>query len=156
MPESSTSSKDTGQCCIDCGAPVESTIGGIPICASCLEVRGSCCAEFEKFDLTEDEDSRGYSSPACYAHEFQGQSEIQHDPANHCFHTDSGARLEYQLNNDNELNITHTFVPESLRGQGMASKLVSAAVDYGRTKKLHLNATCDYAQAYLKRHGMGS
>ena len=49
--------------------------------------------------------------------------------------------------------INHTFVDESLRGQGIASKLVQAAVDEIKKRGGQVQATCSYAKKWLKEHG---
>ena len=48
--------------------------------------------------------------------------------------------------------IDHTFVDESLRGQGMASKLVKAAVDEIQSRGGQVKATCSYARKWLNEH----
>jgi predicted GNAT family acetyltransferase len=48
--------------------------------------------------------------------------------------------------------IDHTFVDESLRGQGIASKLVQAAVDEIESKGGVVKATCSYAVNWLDKH----
>ncbi|MBQ7195984.1 MAG: N-acetyltransferase [Synergistaceae bacterium] len=48
--------------------------------------------------------------------------------------------------------IDHTFVDESLRGQGMASKLVQAAVDEIKKHGGQVKATCSYARKWLNEH----
>ena len=49
--------------------------------------------------------------------------------------------------------INHTFVDESLRGQGIASKLVQAAVEEIKKRGGQVQATCSYAKKWLKEHG---
>ena len=48
--------------------------------------------------------------------------------------------------------IDHTFVDESLRGQGIASKLVQAAVDEIKKRGGQVQATCSYAAKWLSEH----
>ena len=48
--------------------------------------------------------------------------------------------------------INHTFVDDSLRGQGIAGLLVKMAVQQIRAKGLGLTASCSYAAIWLKRH----
>jgi predicted GNAT family acetyltransferase len=49
-------------------------------------------------------------------------------------------------------NIDHTFVDDSLRGQGMADKLVRAALaDIAKDGKKY-RATCSYAVKWLEKH----
>ena len=45
--------------------------------------------------------------------------------------------------------IDHTFVDSSLRGQGVASKLVQSAVDTIHCQGGKVKATCPYAQNWL-------
>ena len=52
-----------------------------------------------------------------------------------------------------EYCIDHTFVDPALRGQGMADKLVRAAVDEIGRRGGRVRATCSYAAAWLARHG---
>ena len=49
--------------------------------------------------------------------------------------------------------IDHTFVDSSLRGQGIASKLVQAAVNEIESRNGKITATCSYAAKWLKEHG---
>ncbi len=48
--------------------------------------------------------------------------------------------------------IDHTFVDESLRGQGMASKLVQCAVEEIKKHNGQIKATCPYAKKWLNEH----
>ncbi len=48
--------------------------------------------------------------------------------------------------------IDHTFVDGSLRGQGVASKLVQAAVDEIKKRGGRVEATCSYAKKWLEEH----
>lgn len=49
-------------------------------------------------------------------------------------------------------NIYHTFVDESLRGKGIASKLVKEAIDYIKEKNGKVIASCSYANKWLERN----
>jgi len=142
----------SGLKCVDCGIPLEEAVGGIPICENCLTIRGSCCPEFGAFDLTEEAAPREYASPPCSAHLFEEADTVRHDPAEQRFETPSGARLDYRLDG-RTMDITHTFVPEHLRGKGLASELMDAAVKHAKQGHLDLHASCSYAQTYLKRKG---
>ncbi|MBP3256285.1 MAG: N-acetyltransferase [Clostridia bacterium] len=64
------------------------------------------------------------------------------------------AEIEYEKIGENEYNIYHTFVDESLRGQGIASKLVEMAVNEINKKNGKVSATCSYANAWLERHNL--
>jgi predicted GNAT family acetyltransferase len=48
--------------------------------------------------------------------------------------------------------LTHTFVPVELRGQGLAEKLVRAALDHARAERLKVVPACSYVGVFLQRH----
>lgn len=48
--------------------------------------------------------------------------------------------------------IDHTFVDESLRGQGIAGQLMQAAVKKIQADKSKIAATCSYAVSWLEKH----
>ena len=48
-------------------------------------------------------------------------------------------------------DINHTFVDESLRGKGIASKLVEEAVKEIETRNGKIQATCSYAKTWIER-----
>ena len=47
---------------------------------------------------------------------------------------------------------THTEVPPSLEGHGIAAKLAGHALDYARANDLEVVPLCPYVSAYIKRH----
>lgn len=47
------------------------------------------------------------------------------------------------------LLVDHTFTDASLRGRGIARKLVERVADYAREKGLKLRASCPYARKVL-------
>ena len=49
--------------------------------------------------------------------------------------------------------IDHTYVDDSLRGHGIASKLVQAAVDEIQHRGGEVQATCSYAVKWLSERG---
>lgn len=48
--------------------------------------------------------------------------------------------------------IDHTFVDESLRGQGVADQLLSAAAGHIRKSGLKAKPTCSYAVRWFSKH----
>lgn len=50
------------------------------------------------------------------------------------------------------MTINHTFVDDSLRGQGIASQLVQAAVNEIKKQHKQVKATCSYAVNWLTKH----
>lgn len=61
------------------------------------------------------------------------------------------AELTYRRTSAVEVNIDHTEVADSLRGQGVARKLLDAAVRWARETHTQLSATCSYATAQFAR-----
>lgn len=53
----------------------------------------------------------------------------------------------------NEATIYHTYVDNDLRGQGIASKLVSMAFDYLEEKGYKIECSCSYARNWALKHG---
>lgn len=45
---------------------------------------------------------------------------------------------------------THTFVPPTLRGRGLAEILVRAGLAWAAQESLTVNATCSYVARFLK------
>jgi uncharacterized protein len=50
------------------------------------------------------------------------------------------------------LELDHTVVPAALQGQGVAARLVAAALDWAREQGLRVRPTCSYVAAYMRRH----
>jgi predicted GNAT family acetyltransferase len=78
---------------------------------------------------------------------------------------DDPGRLRYELFRDGEpvgeldyrfedgvVLLAHTEVPPSLRGQGLASRLVAGALDDIRSRGLRIAPLCPFVAAYLSRH----
>jgi predicted GNAT family acetyltransferase len=53
---------------------------------------------------------------------------------------------------DKNLTVYHTEVSDKLKGQGVASKLLSTMVEYAREHKLKVIALCPYVRAQFERH----
>lgn len=62
------------------------------------------------------------------------------------------AELIYKKDDDGIHNISRTFVDPSLRGQGVAEKLMIAALDVIRKEGGKVRATCSYAVKWLEKH----
>ena len=61
------------------------------------------------------------------------------------------AMAEYRRRGDTIFFI-HTEVPRELEGQGVASKLVKAALDDARAQHLTVVPFCPFVAAYIRRH----
>lgn len=55
-------------------------------------------------------------------------------------------------NEEDTYCIDHTFVDDSLRGQGVAGKLVAMAVDAIKKQGGKVTATCSYAKGWLEKN----
>lgn len=53
---------------------------------------------------------------------------------------------------DNVVDICHTFVDSSLRGQGIADKLVRAVIAEVQPKGCKVRTSCPYAEAWFSSH----
>ena len=61
------------------------------------------------------------------------------------------AYLEYSLSGE-VLELTHTEVPEKLRGMGLASSLAETALNLAREKGLQVDIICPTVQEYVAKH----
>lgn len=50
------------------------------------------------------------------------------------------------------MQMTHTLVPPSLEGRGIAAQLVRAALAYAQAEGLRIDPVCSYVRAYMQRH----
>ncbi|WP_394204209.1 GNAT family N-acetyltransferase [Shewanella waksmanii] len=58
------------------------------------------------------------------------------------------ALLQYELS-DQQVNFHHTFVPDSMRGQGVAQQLVERGLEWARSNNYQITASCSYVQKFL-------
>ncbi|WP_342354451.1 GNAT family N-acetyltransferase [Listeria grandensis] len=61
------------------------------------------------------------------------------------------AEVTWVPSGDTLVILDHTFVDESLRGQGIASQLVEKVADTMRAEGKKINPTCPFAKAEFKR-----
>ncbi|SDA27227.1 GNAT family N-acetyltransferase [Sphingomonas sp. NFR15] len=57
----------------------------------------------------------------------------------------------YQMEDDT-IVFTHTVVPEAIEGRGVGSRLIRAALDSARDRKLKVIPQCPFVAAYIERH----
>lgn len=62
------------------------------------------------------------------------------------------AFIDYILNTQNEIFLTHTEVPQELAGKGIGSKLVKAVLDYIKAEEWTLYPTCSFVASYIKKN----
>ena len=61
------------------------------------------------------------------------------------------SHLEY-VKMENVLNLIHTYVPNALRGKGIAGEVVKAALTHAEENELKIIPSCSYVDMYFQRH----
>jgi uncharacterized protein len=79
---------------------------------------------------------------------------VRHNVASSRFEAevDGGMSVADYVRRDGEMIMTHTYTPPTLRGRGIAEKLVRAALDYARSEKLKVVPACSYVDIFIQRH----
>lgn len=65
---------------------------------------------------------------------------------------DTIAEITFPPVDRDTVNIDHTFVDNSLRGQGVAGKLVQAAAESLKRSGKRAVVTCSYARTWFEKH----
>ncbi|MFO1326119.1 MAG: GNAT family N-acetyltransferase [Rubrivivax sp.] len=79
---------------------------------------------------------------------------VVHRPEDSCFEVvlgDERALCVYRRDGG-VVSLTHTEVPVSHEGRGIAALLVRAALDWARREGLRVRPLCSYVAAYMRRH----
>ena len=79
---------------------------------------------------------------------------IYHDQAGHQFETTINgdrAYLAYMDLGKQTLDIYRTFVPNTLRGRGIAAALTEQALEYAEQMGYTVIPSCSYVERYLER-----
>ncbi|MCX8182195.1 MAG: N-acetyltransferase [Candidatus Methanomethyliaceae archaeon] len=63
----------------------------------------------------------------------------------------SEAFLKYHVKKD-KMYIDATFTPEEHRGKGIGAKMMEAAINYAREKKLKIVPVCPFSVEFFKKH----
>ena len=83
---------------------------------------------------------------------------VIHDPQKKMFvlnisgHDPSFLEYDFLDRDHSQVDMYETFVPTSLRGQGVAKVLAEAAFNWAVKNNLKLKLSCWYLEGYLKRH----
>lgn len=62
---------------------------------------------------------------------------------------DQQALLEYQIEDDH-IDFNRTYVPDALRGRGLAERLVRHGLKWAKAQPLTISASCWYVQKFLR------
>jgi len=62
------------------------------------------------------------------------------------------AYLLYHAGGEGVLDYVSTFVPEPLRGRGIASAVVRCALEYARQQRCRVIPSCWFVKGYVDRH----
>lgn len=80
---------------------------------------------------------------------------VEHDEKDHVFHADvegEQVRLDYRQLDRDTLEYHRTFVPEELRGEGLAGELVTYALDWARHHDMKVVPTCPYVERFVEKN----
>lgn len=81
--------------------------------------------------------------------------EFTHNENQVALYSDSGvliAEITFPYIDEETVDINHTFVDDSLRGQGIAGKLMKELVKELQSRNLKAVPTCSYAVNWFEKH----
>ena len=65
---------------------------------------------------------------------------------------DEEAELAYSRPSEKEIDFTHTFVPESARGKGIAQQMIEEGLCFARDNGYLVIATCPVVKKYIQKN----
>ncbi len=77
---------------------------------------------------------------------------------NDMFYVENGSSKDYPYlkytkdETADALDFVETYVPEDMRGQGLAGGIVTHAMEYAVAKGFLVIPTCPYVQSFLEKH----
>ncbi len=80
---------------------------------------------------------------------------VEHNVQQQCFSAvieGYKAVLEYRTVGVDAIDMHHTYVPNELRGKGVAAVLAKEALAYAKEQQLKVIPSCSYIAVYLERH----
>lgn len=83
------------------------------------------------------------------------QIQVEHNLQQQCFSAlvdGHQAILEYRTVDAQTLDFFHTFVPDDLRGKGVAAVLAKVAFAYAKQHQFKVIPTCSYIATYMQRY----
>lgn len=80
---------------------------------------------------------------------------VQHDAEGKQFYIDAEGGRAYLVYMDlgkQTMDIYRTFVPDALRGQGLAARLAAEALRYADEQGYTVIPSCSYVERYIQQH----
>lgn len=80
---------------------------------------------------------------------------VRHDEEACCFRLEQEGEvvhLDYVMRGARTMDTTYTYTPPDLRGRGLASRVVGAAMAYARDNGLAVVPSCWYVAGWIARH----
>ncbi|HEX9025726.1 MAG TPA: GNAT family N-acetyltransferase [Clostridium sp.] len=62
------------------------------------------------------------------------------------------AEITFVPDGESKIIVNHTYVSESLRGQGIALKLVKKVIEYARKENIKIIPLCSYVEKVMTRN----
>lgn len=79
-------------------------------------------------------------------------AEIQHKDGQFDVSIDSHESvLLYKMLSENNVDFYRTFVPDELRGRGVAARLVNAGLDWAQEQAFTVTPSCSYVEKLVQR-----
>jgi len=60
--------------------------------------------------------------------------------------------LEYIIPEEGFINFFHTYVPEPLRGKGLAMEIIKEGLDFAINNKYKIIPSCSAVRSFIQRH----
>ncbi len=67
------------------------------------------------------------------------------------YHLPNGTALGKYKTTDNVIILRQVFVPQDLRGKGVASRFMAEIVSYAQSENLKIQPFCSYARTWLEK-----
>ncbi len=79
-------------------------------------------------------------------------SEVQHTEGRFYIKGREKAVLDYSMEGSDVMRITHTYVPDEMRGLGIAKRLVLFAVEFAKERNYKIKPICSYVKVFFEKH----
>ena len=60
--------------------------------------------------------------------------------------------LEYLIPEEGLINFFHTYLPEPLRGKGLAMEIIKEGLDFAINNKYKIIPSCSAVRSFIRRH----